>query len=238
MHCIYDGSGPPNTTIPLITTLLAFGRSPSTNSKRLKLMHRPGIWRQRLVTVDHYHLSIANCRIHSVFTLSKSNAVWMCIRFNCWFFSVLFFFLRSFIFYPQMVLPNLTTNTFYEVKVRAASISTINPRQVILGSYSEPQKVSTARRKVRNEKWTFSILITELSFRFCRINRLSFSPSLCPDFASVELWKNPTTSTKEPGRLQSHNVGWRTIQLLWNHFNIVGIRFMAVSSHMLPINNI
>lgn len=41
----------------------------------------------------------------------------------------------------QMVLPNLTTNTFYEVKVRAASISTINPRQVILGSYSEPQKV-------------------------------------------------------------------------------------------------
>ncbi|XP_055315021.1 tyrosine-protein phosphatase 99A isoform X1 [Sitodiplosis mosellana] len=40
-----------------------------------------------------------------------------------------------------MVLPNLTTNTFYEVKVRAASISTINPRQVILGSYSEPQKI-------------------------------------------------------------------------------------------------
>lgn len=41
-----------------------------------------------------------------------------------------------------MVLPNLTTNAYYEVKVRAASISTINPRQVILGSYSEPQKVT------------------------------------------------------------------------------------------------
>lgn len=51
------------------------------------------------------------------------------------------FFSRSLL---QMVLPNLTTNTYYEVKVRAASISTINPRQVILGSYSEPQKVSVA----------------------------------------------------------------------------------------------
>lgn len=45
--------------------------------------------------------------------------------------------------YLQMVLPNLTTNTIYEVKVRAASISTINPRQIILGSYSEPRKVNT-----------------------------------------------------------------------------------------------
>lgn len=48
---------------------------------------------------------------------------------------------HHFLILLQMVLPNLTTNTFYEVKVRAASISTINPRQVILGSYSEPQKV-------------------------------------------------------------------------------------------------
>lgn len=48
----------------------------------------------------------------------------------------------------QMVLPNLTTNTYYEVKVRAASISTINPRQVILGSYSEPQEVSFLSIKI------------------------------------------------------------------------------------------
>lgn len=41
----------------------------------------------------------------------------------------------------QMALPNLTTNSIYEVKVRAASISIINPRQIILGSYSEPKKV-------------------------------------------------------------------------------------------------
>lgn len=52
------------------------------------------------------------------------------------------FFRFSFLFSPQMVLPNLTTNTIYEVKVRAASISTINPRQIILGSYSEPRKVN------------------------------------------------------------------------------------------------
>ena len=41
-----------------------------------------------------------------------------------------------------MVLPNLTTNMIYEVKVRAASYSTVNPKQIILGSYSEPKKVS------------------------------------------------------------------------------------------------
>lgn len=46
-------------------------------------------------------------------------------------------FMNSF----QMILPNLTTNSIYEVKVRGASLSTINSRQIILGSYSEPKKV-------------------------------------------------------------------------------------------------
>lgn len=55
--------------------------------------------------------------------------------------NVLIFF---FFFEFQMVLPNLTTNTVYEVKVRAASLSTINPRQIILGSYSEPRKVTSS----------------------------------------------------------------------------------------------
>lgn len=40
-----------------------------------------------------------------------------------------------------MILPNLTTNMLYEVKVRAASISTIKPNQLILGAYSEVKKV-------------------------------------------------------------------------------------------------
>lgn len=40
-----------------------------------------------------------------------------------------------------MLLPNLTTNMLYEVKVRAASISTIKPNQLILGAYSEVKKV-------------------------------------------------------------------------------------------------
>lgn len=42
----------------------------------------------------------------------------------------------------SMIIPNLTTNMVYEVKVRAASASVINPKQIILGSYSEPKKIS------------------------------------------------------------------------------------------------
>ncbi|XP_058812317.1 tyrosine-protein phosphatase 99A [Topomyia yanbarensis] len=42
----------------------------------------------------------------------------------------------------SMIIPNLTTNMVYEVKVRAASTSVINPKQIILGSYSEPKKIS------------------------------------------------------------------------------------------------
>ncbi|XP_055614452.1 tyrosine-protein phosphatase 99A-like isoform X2 [Uranotaenia lowii] len=42
----------------------------------------------------------------------------------------------------SMIIPNLTSNMVYEVKVRAASISVINPKQLILGSYSEPKKIS------------------------------------------------------------------------------------------------
>lgn len=43
-----------------------------------------------------------------------------------------------------MIIPNLTTNSLYEVKVRAASTSVINPKQIILGSYSEPKKVTSS----------------------------------------------------------------------------------------------
>lgn len=44
-----------------------------------------------------------------------------------------------------MIVPNLTTNQLYEVKVRAASLSTIHPRQLILGAYSEVKKVSAGK---------------------------------------------------------------------------------------------
>lgn len=40
-----------------------------------------------------------------------------------------------------MVIPNLTTNTVYEVKVKAATLSTINPKQLVLGSYSDLRTV-------------------------------------------------------------------------------------------------
>ncbi|XP_052891620.1 tyrosine-protein phosphatase 99A isoform X2 [Anopheles moucheti] len=42
----------------------------------------------------------------------------------------------------SLIIPNLTSNAEYEVKVRAASASVINPKQIILGSYSEPRKIS------------------------------------------------------------------------------------------------
>lgn len=67
-------------------------------------------------------------------------------------------------FHTQMVLPNLTTNTFYEVKVRAASISTINPRQVILGSYSEPQKVHVDNFFLSQQQFS---IISIYFHRFC-----------------------------------------------------------------------
>ncbi|XP_055616400.1 protein sidekick-2-like [Toxorhynchites rutilus septentrionalis] len=42
----------------------------------------------------------------------------------------------------SVVLQNLTTDATYELKVRAASISVINPHKVILGPFSEPKKVT------------------------------------------------------------------------------------------------
>ncbi|EDV90763.1 GH14309 [Drosophila grimshawi] len=36
-----------------------------------------------------------------------------------------------------MVLPNLTTNSYYEVKVAAASFSVINPKKIVLGKFSD-----------------------------------------------------------------------------------------------------
>lgn len=41
----------------------------------------------------------------------------------------------------SVVLQNLSTDASYELKVRAASISVINPNKVILGPYSELRKV-------------------------------------------------------------------------------------------------
>ncbi|XP_065074561.1 protein sidekick-1-like [Ochlerotatus camptorhynchus] len=42
----------------------------------------------------------------------------------------------------SVVLQNLTTDASYELKVRAASISVINPNKVILGPYSELRKIT------------------------------------------------------------------------------------------------
>lgn len=69
-----------------------------------------------------------------------------------------------------MVLPNLTTNSIYEVKVRAASISTINPRQIILGSYSEPKKVKKRQRKTIQSPRRIKSLHSLISCQF--ISRL------------------------------------------------------------------
>ncbi|XP_055699332.1 tyrosine-protein phosphatase 99A isoform X3 [Phlebotomus papatasi] len=41
----------------------------------------------------------------------------------------------------SMKLPNLPTNTVYEIKVRAASVSAINPRNIIPGAYSDPKRI-------------------------------------------------------------------------------------------------
>ncbi|XP_058130396.1 protein sidekick-2-like [Anopheles ziemanni] len=42
----------------------------------------------------------------------------------------------------SMIIPNLTTNSAYEVKVRAATVSIVNPKKVVLGTYSEPIKIT------------------------------------------------------------------------------------------------
>uniref|UniRef100_A0A182XEH9 Putative receptor-type tyrosine-protein phosphatase mosPTP-1 n=2 Tax=gambiae species complex TaxID=44542 RepID=A0A182XEH9_ANOQN len=42
----------------------------------------------------------------------------------------------------SMVIPNLTTNSAYEVKVRGATVSTVNPKKVVLGTYCEPIKIA------------------------------------------------------------------------------------------------
>lgn len=52
------------------------------------------------------------------------------------------------------------------------------------------------------------------------------------DFAAAQLRKNSTIATKESNRLQFDNAGWRSIQLLWNHFDSISIRFVAVSNQL------
>lgn len=111
-----------------------------------------------------------------------------------------------------MVLPNLTTNTLYEIKVGAASLSTINPHQVIFGSYSEPQKVDYS--------FGFSMENVQQTYK-CSLNIL--------DFAATRLRKNPTNSTEKPNRLQFDNASRCSVQLLWNYSDSTGIRSVAVS---------
>lgn len=41
-----------------------------------------------------------------------------------------------------MTIPNLTTNTMYEVKVQASSLSIINSRRLVLGANSIPKRVN------------------------------------------------------------------------------------------------
>lgn len=41
-----------------------------------------------------------------------------------------------------MILQNLTTNSYYEVKVAAMTFSVINPKKIVLGKFSEPRIVS------------------------------------------------------------------------------------------------
>uniref|UniRef100_A0A6P4EHZ8 Tyrosine-protein phosphatase 99A-like n=1 Tax=Drosophila rhopaloa TaxID=1041015 RepID=A0A6P4EHZ8_DRORH len=43
-----------------------------------------------------------------------------------------------------MILQNLTTNSYYEVKVAAATFSVINPKRIVLGKFSESRIVSSA----------------------------------------------------------------------------------------------
>lgn len=117
-----------------------------------------------------------------------------------------------------MVLPNLTTNSIYEVKVRAASISTINPRQIILGSYSEPKKV-------------YSTLNPHFCL-FSSTNLLINSVSIT-DHDAIELRENPATATANTERLQLANDRGSAVQLFRHHFDIAGICVVAVSRYFL-----
>lgn len=51
-------------------------------------------------------------------------------------------------FLHQMILQNLTTNSYYEVKVAAITFSVINPKKIVLGKFSEPRIVSIDMHKV------------------------------------------------------------------------------------------
>lgn len=46
-----------------------------------------------------------------------------------------------------MILQNLTTNSYYEVKVAAITFSVINPKKIVLGKFSEPRIVSIDMHK-------------------------------------------------------------------------------------------
>lgn len=119
----------------------------------------------------------------------------------------------------QMVLPNLTTNTLYEIKVGAASLSTINPHQVIFGSYSEPQKVFRRNWRETDIPHTYLLIPICMWFFFFL------------DFIATRLREASTIATKKSNGLQFDDARWRSLQLLWNHFNSIGIRFVAVSSY-------
>lgn len=50
-----------------------------------------------------------------------------------------------------MILQNLTTNSYYEVKVAAITFSVINPKKIVLGKFSEPRIVSIDMQKHADE---------------------------------------------------------------------------------------
>lgn len=155
----------------------------------------------------------------------------------------------SFFIRFQMVIPNLTTNYYYEVKVRAASISTINPRQIILGSYSEPKKVYTYPYHYKYRYSTYAlngtVLIVRLQVAIDALRAKSarsignvfigfFAPILIllyfqPDSSTAKLRKNTAAVAAQPAWLQSGNASWCFVQLFWNHHGCVGICTVEVS---------
>lgn len=108
-----------------------------------------------------------------------------------------------------MTLPNLTTNMIYEVKVRAASNSTINPSQLIHGSYSEPKKVCL---QPKNAYLPVALTLT-----------------LSTDFIATQLRGNGADAEQTARRLRCHNGGRLDFQSLWNCARSNGIAAVAVS---------
>lgn len=128
----------------------------------------------------------------------------------------------------QMILPNLTTNTIYEVKVRAASISTINSRQIILGSYSEPKKVCKTH-PLSNSTIKCIYSHSVLSLCILKSNYNKYSTHLLTDSDATQLRENPATAPASTDRLQSGNGDRDNTQLLWIGIDSYVSAIVAVS---------